>query len=499
MDWAELVSHIRQKNSRHRVQIDSRCFDGLKNVEIGKESAVLAASFALYSNAGLRQDQFDFLLKILNTNWGDYAAIGVVYGLSSKSFDGKQFIDVSFNGTKKYPEKTKEENPDFSIHSLKVYRRWTDVSEPHLLAFSTALIEKLSTPRINALVYSSKFLTYTSKTLPSERQNEMFTHVINALSKMLIDNSNINEMKNLGKSFLTDFCNDEASIEGVAKMCAAAENAEYEAKIFVIRVSGETIVQNHHLREKILPIVTPLAIATLAECDDDDESDILRVLDEIDSLSIQELKNLRQSIVNLRFRRSVSFNITLMEIFQKHTSKFPLGQFWKEFGIYDESDERFSFNITLIIDDFIKSLNDPTKYEWLQQFFNLAIDGILAGAKLDKTAQIMNILALMTLEIKKIPENNLASTVLRIFEKLSSSSTSIVNSFEILNLFDFILSEEDEEKKIQKSLFHKIMAARVDVFVENKVHLEEETFEELKGISKEGSTFKKLSYRQKTV
>ena len=91
-------------------------FPSLKNVEIGKESAVLAASFALYSNAGLRQDQFDFLLKILNTNWGDYAAIGVVYGLSSKSFDGKQFIDASFNGTKKYPEKTKEENPDFSIH-----------------------------------------------------------------------------------------------------------------------------------------------------------------------------------------------------------------------------------------------------------------------------------------------------------------------------------------------------------------------------------------------
>ena len=224
----------------------------MKKTEIGKETAILAATYALYSNAGLRHDQFDFLLQILNTSWGDYAAIGVVYGLSSKSFDGKQFIDSSFNGTKKYPEKAQEDNSEFSLQSLKVYRRWSDVSIPHLLAFSDALTEKLKVPRINALVNSSKFLTY-AKNLPAEKQNEMFSHVINTLAQMLIENSSVNEMKNLGKTFLTDFCNDQASIEGIQKMCAAAENAEYDAKIFVIRVSGETIIQNSHLRKEMLP------------------------------------------------------------------------------------------------------------------------------------------------------------------------------------------------------------------------------------------------------
>ena len=94
----------------------------MKKTEIGKESAILAACYALYCNNGLRQDQFDFLVEILNSNWGDYAAIGVVYGLSSKSFDGKQFIDASFNGTKKYPAKSNEENPGFSLNRKLVLK-----------------------------------------------------------------------------------------------------------------------------------------------------------------------------------------------------------------------------------------------------------------------------------------------------------------------------------------------------------------------------------------
>ena len=466
----------------------------LKKTEIGKETAILAATYALYSNAGLRQDQFDFLLQILNTSWGDYAAIGVVYGLSSKSFDGKQFIDSSFNGTKRYPEKEQEDNAEFSLKSLKVYRRWSDVSIPHLLAFSEALTDKLKVPRINALVYSSKFLNY-AKNLPTERQNEMFTHVIDTLAQMLIKNTSVNEMKNLGITFLTDFCNDKASIEGVQKMCAAAENAEYDAKIFVIRVSGETIIQNFHLRKEMLPIVTPLAIATLAECDDDDESEILKVLDEIESLNIAELKQFRQSIVNLRFRRSVSFNITLMEIFQKHSSKIPVRQFWNEFGIFDESDERFLFNITLIIDDFVKSISDESNNDWINEFFKQAVDGILNGANLDKNGQILNILALMTLEIKKSPDNTLANTVLEIYNRLALDST-IVNSFEILNLFDFILTQVDE--RLQKSLFQQIMAARVDVFVEKKANrVDKRTFEEVEGISNDESTFKSALVRAK--